>query len=313
MTSPAPPAGKPPLARTSLVGFEHHLDLTTGSRLLHRSDGPAWAEVFIRVFGHQAVQETFLVPAVAEPMLTWVISGSAQVEERELGGSWSASMVNVGDFYLTWSEVPYELRWRAQGGEPFQVMHLFLSLAMLEAAFRECHGEQAASMRLQEISGAQDPELSRFLEPLRAELDRGARASAMFVDGLARALSIHLARNYALDRPPATGRNVLPGVRLRRAVDFMAANLQEPFDLAAVARAAGFSEFHFSRLFKATTGFSPSRYFIRQRILRARQLLLESDAPIIEIAMSVGYMSPGHFAQVFRRQTGLAPGEYRRR
>lgn len=72
------------------------------------------------------------------------------------------------------------------------------------------------------------------------------------------------------------------------------------------------SEFHFSRLFKKATGLSPSRYFIRQRVEKARLLLQETDTSIIEIGMSVGYSSPSHFAQVFRRETGLPPSHYRR-
>jgi AraC family transcriptional regulator len=65
-------------------------------------------------------------------------------------------------------------------------------------------------------------------------------------------------------------------------------------------------------LFKKATGLSPSRYFIGQRVARAQLLLQETDASIIEIGMSVGYSSPSHFAQVFRRETGLPPSHYRR-
>ena len=92
----------------------------------------------------------------------------------------------------------------------------------------------------------------------------------------------------------------------------MDAHLEEPFDLARLAQTAGMSEFHFSRLFKKATGLSPSRYFIRQRIARAQQLLQETDTSIIEVGMSVGYSSPSHFAQIFRREAGISPSDYRR-
>ncbi|MGO8586822.1 helix-turn-helix domain-containing protein, partial [Rhizobium ruizarguesonis] len=64
--------------------------------------------------------------------------------------------------------------------------------------------------------------------------------------------------------------------------------------------------------FKKATGLSPSHYLIRQRIAKARQLLQETNISIIEIGMSVGYSSHSHFAQIFRREAGVSPSDYRR-
>ncbi len=49
------------------------------------------------------------------------------------------------------------------------------------------------------------------------------------------------------------------------------------------------------------------------RIERARRLLRDTTKPVIEIGLDVGYTSPSHFAQVFRREVGVAPSEYRGR
>ncbi|MFC3215716.1 helix-turn-helix domain-containing protein [Novosphingobium panipatense] len=68
---------------------------------------------------------------------------------------------------------------------------------------------------------------------------------------------------------------------------------------------------HFSRQFKQATGLAPSQYFIRLRVSRARQLLRETDQPIIAVGLEVGYSSPSHFAQVFRKETGVSPRSYR--
>ena len=74
----------------------------------------------------------------------------------------------------------------------------------------------------------------------------------------------------------------------------------------------GLSKFHFQRLFKHATVVSPSRHQINLRINRARQLLRETKKSVIEVALDVGYTNPRHFAQLFRRETGLTPSEYRR-
>jgi len=57
---------------------------------------------------------------------------------------------------------------------------------------------------------------------------------------------------------------------------------------------------------------TPRQFVTRQRIARAQQLIRETSRSQIEIALEVGYTSPSHFAQVFRRETGLTPSDYRR-
>lgn len=291
--------------RTSPVGLETYI----AGRALISGDSPAWADMFVQVFSRLKMQEPFLVPAVAEPLVVWVMSGSALVEERDLGGEWSANRVSVGDFFLTRSPTPYQMRWRAEGEEPFQVMHLYLSVPLFERVSEELFGKPAT---LQDISGGRDPMLTHLLSLIHRELIAEGKGSHLFIQGMAQSLAVHLIRNYAAGEADPARRTALPGFKLRRAVAFMDENLSQPFDLARLAEAVEMSAFHFSRLFKKSTGLSPSQYFIRQRIARAQQLLQETDTNIIEVGMSVGYSSPSHFAQIFRRETGLSPTHYRR-
>jgi AraC family transcriptional regulator len=74
---------------------------------------------------------------------------------------------------------------------------------------------------------------------------------------------------------------------------------------------AELSPFHFSRVFKQTTGMTPLQFVTRERIVSAQQLIRETSRSLIEIALEVGYTSPSHFAQVFRRLVGVAPTEFR--
>ncbi|WP_449542569.1 helix-turn-helix domain-containing protein [Enterobacter ludwigii] len=87
--------------------------------------------------------------------------------------------------------------------------------------------------------------------------------------------------------------------------------LAHPFDLARLAGLAELSEFHFSRVFKQSTGLSPSHYFIRLRMEEARRLLSETEDSMISIALTVGYNSPSHFAAIFRKHTGISPSQCR--
>ncbi|WP_341487736.1 helix-turn-helix domain-containing protein [Pararhizobium sp. A13] len=294
--------------RTSPAALEKYIS----GRTLISGDGPAWTDIFVQVFSRLRIQPPFIVPAVAEPLLVWVMSGHAFVEERDLDGEWVANRVNAGDFFLTRSATPYEMRWRAEGDEPFQVMHLYLSVPLFERVAHGILGKVATNVSLRDVSGGQDAQLCRLLELIHGELTAESDGSQLFIQGLAQALAVHLVRHYASRDPDQRPQSALPGSKLRRAIAFMQTNLQEPFDLARLAYAVGMSEFHFSRLFKKATGHSPSQYFIRQRVAKAQQLLQETDNTVIEIGMSVGYSSSSHFAQIFRRETGLSPSNYRR-
>lgn len=303
-----PSSAAPIPERTSPVGLESYISGTT----LMSGEGPAWKDLFVQVFARNRVQQPFLVPAVAEPLIVWIMSGSANVEERDPGGEWTGSRVSVGDFFLTRSPAPYQMRWQSEGDQPFRVMHLYLSVPLFEKVVREMLGKAGGNVTLKDVSGARDTTISHILDLLYGELVAQGGGSALFIEGLAQSLAVHLVRHYAVTDTEVRAQNALPGSKLRRAIAFMAARLDQPFDLNRLAHEVGMSEFHFSRLFKRATGLSPSLYFIRQRVAKAQQLLQETDTSIIEIGMNVGYSSPSHFAQIFRRETGLSPSDYRR-
>lgn len=292
--------------RTSAAAHLRHIP----GRLLAEA-GAASADLLVQTYSRAPLEEALLVPAVAEPLVVWIVSGAAEVEERDPGGPWLSNRVSRGDFFLTQSETPYELRWRAEGGEPFEVMHLYLGLALLARAGQAVR-PQSPGVRLRDISGARDLVLSSLLDLVLAELAEPDGPAEMLLQGVAEALAVHLVRNYAnqaSETPPRRG--ALPAFRLRRATAYMAERLDQPFDLDALAAEVGMSAFHFSRLFRKATGAAPSQAFIGMRMTEARRLLRETDRSIIEVALDVGYASPSHFAQVFRKTVGVTPRAYR--
>lgn len=293
--------------RTSAHGLEAHI---RGKRIA-ASDVLADRDILVQIFNREREEGNFIVPAVAEPLLVWIISGNAAVQERELGGQWETSEVAKGDFFLTTSAQPYEMRWNVSSADDFEVMHIYLGVPLLEKAFHEILGGPVEAVRLREVSGGRDEGLSVLLEQVRLEL-MGRGASPLYLQGLAQCIAVYLARNYldssADDRPR---RNALPAYKFRRVLAAMEADLARDFNLRQLAEVAGMSECHFSRMFKKAAGYSPLQFFIRLRMARARQLLLETDQSIIDVGLEVGYSSHSHFSQVFKREVGVTPTQYR--
>jgi AraC family transcriptional regulator len=290
---------------TSAEAFDQYVP----GRIVAASSG--WKNVLVRIYSEPRVEESVIYPAVAEPRIVRILSGAAVVEERELGGSWFKARVEAGDFFLTASQSPYEVRWRAIGPGPFATMHLYLGLPVFNRASEEAFQNDPGAIRLRDVSGFKDNFLSALLEALHKELLSRSRGSSLFVEGIAQSLAGHLVRTYA-DETTSEYKGGLPGFRLRKVRDLMVNHLEDKFSLIRLAREAGMSEFHFSRAFKRTTGFKPSQYFINLRMERARRLLRETNTSIIEVGLNVGYSSPSHFARTFHREVGVSPSQYRR-
>src|SRR6266852_5154860 len=136
---------------------------------------------------------------------------------------------------------------------------------------------------------------------------------SLFLQGIAQAIAIHLARNYAeTANESRSGSPSLPGYKLRQITDWMAENVAEEFNPDRLAAQAGLSKFYFNRLFKSAVGVSPSHYHINVRMDAAKRLLRETKQSVVAVALDVGDANPSHFAQLFRRETGLSPSDYRR-
>ena len=98
---------------------------------------------------------------------------------------------------------------------------------------------------------------------------------------------------------------------LRRARDRIDRDFGEPLDLAALAREAGYSRFHFARAFADVYGEPPRAYLTRRRIERAKTLLRTANLSVTEICLLVGFQSLGSFSSRFRQLVGRSPSAYR--
>lgn len=100
---------------------------------------------------------------------------------------------------------------------------------------------------------------------------------------------------------------------LERARHYIDRHCDTRLDLAQIARQAGFSEYHFLRLFRRTYQETPHQYLTRRRIERARELLTTTQLSVTDVCLAVGFESLGSFSTLFRRYAGHSPQHFRTR
>ena len=98
---------------------------------------------------------------------------------------------------------------------------------------------------------------------------------------------------------------------ITRAKQFIEDNQAEDLSLGQVAKAVNTSTFYFCKMFKKATGLNFTDYVSRVRIEKAKNLLLNPNLRISEIAYEVGFQSLTHFNRVFKKVVGQSPTEYR--
>jgi AraC family transcriptional regulator len=147
---------------------------------------------------------------------------------------------------------------------------------------------------------------------LQADLAAGCPAGALFGETIAHTLTAYLLRHYTVRPPqPKSVPGKLSDAQIQQAIDLIHAHLDRPLPLSELAANANLSPYHFTRLFKQTTGRAPHQYLIHHRLERAKKLLRQKQLSIAQIAVKVGFTDQGHFSKCFSRYMGASPKAYR--
>jgi AraC family transcriptional regulator, glycine betaine-responsive activator len=100
--------------------------------------------------------------------------------------------------------------------------------------------------------------------------------------------------------------------KLRKVVELMAEHLEEPMTAGHMAKTVKLSVRQVERLFLKHLNMTPGRYYMGLRLERARELLRQTNLPILEVALATGFGSHSYFAQSYRQQFGRSPSDERR-
>ncbi|WKB51682.1 AraC family transcriptional regulator [Eleftheria terrae] len=184
----------------------------------------------------------------------------------------------------------------------------------LDPAF--CQEQASAALGVQALALAPryavpDPFIREIGNALHGDRRSGRSLSTAYLQSLAGVLAIHLARLYTCAAPAQAVCGGLPLHKLNRVRAFVMQHLNEPIRVEQLAAEAHLSPYHFARMFKQATGQPPHLFVLMKRIERAKELLAESELPLIDVAARVGFRTQGHFTGVFHRYTGATPRIFR--
>jgi len=97
-----------------------------------------------------------------------------------------------------------------------------------------------------------------------------------------------------------------------RAIKLCENRFADPVGIEEMAEAAGYSRYHFTRLFERSQGVSPGEYLMQLRIRKSAEMLRSSGRSVKEIAVQCGFSDPNYFCKAFRKRLGISPGAFRR-
>jgi AraC family L-rhamnose operon transcriptional activator RhaR len=161
------------------------------------------------------------------------------------------------------------------------------------------------------------PSASLFLRRLLGDMERECREQApnhaLVLELRFRELWIHLER-WEQDAVslPLPGREAAGSAHVETVRQHILEESGEPLRLRDLAQTVGVNPSYLSRLFHRETGYPIFQFLAEVRVEKACRLLRETERPIAELAMEVGFGSLAFFNRVFRRATGVTPSAFRR-
>jgi AraC family transcriptional regulator len=195
---------------------------------------------------------------------------------------------------------------------PYDFLRFYLPTAALDQLSRLRCLRRVGRLRTPSL-GLQDPILQGLALSLLPMFQEPSTASAPLLQSIALAFHAHVIHRYGdgLGSETSVSTGLAPW-QLRRACAFIDAHLCGDFSVSDLAGECRLSASHFARAFRQSTGIAPHRWIMRRRIERAKELLLEGELDLVQVALNSGFYDQSHFTRTFGRSEGHSPGRWRR-
>ncbi len=212
----------------------------------------------------------------------------------------------IGCITILPTHVPIRSRWNQEN----EVTQCYLNPTFLAHAAYESINPDKVEIGL--AIRKPDPLVWQIVSALKSVLETDPNNSKFYAESMATALAAHFLQYYSICKPILYQyEDGLPKHKLKQAIEYINEHLDRDLSLEEIATKLDMSQFYFCRLFKKSTGLTPHRYLIRQRVEKSKQLLKQTELNINEIAIECGFANPSHFAKWFRQFTGISPRQFR--
>jgi AraC-like DNA-binding protein len=154
--------------------------------------------------------------------------------------------------------------------------------------------------------------LESYLEHIQLELEHKSLGHRHSILLDLQHILLQLSRSADTSYPNILTDSTTEPLWMKKILLYIDEHLEHNVGLAALSLKASISPAHFSRVFKQLTGMNITEYITTKRIIRAKELLLETDNNISSIAESCGFESLPHFHRMFKRITSMTPASYKK-
>ncbi|HTC37022.1 MAG TPA: AraC family transcriptional regulator [Bryobacteraceae bacterium] len=286
----------------------HGRVLRSGNRLIAHSQDAGWRSL------HAAILEEAPFQAnerpIRHPSLIYHLSRPTQVTRKIEGAASETALIGPRRICLTPGEA--STLW-GHSGHP-EILQVYLRQSIYEAAVTEIYGCDSSGAELVPRFAILDPLLEQLAIAITNALRDGAAEDGLYIDTIAQMMAVHLARSHSSRSRPVRllPTKPLAGWKMRRVIEYIEDNLEGDLSLQAMAAEVDISPLYLARAFKSAVGQSPHQYVLARRIERAKELLRNTDLPVVDVALSSGFSSQSHLSHWFIRQVGVSPAVYRR-
>ena len=238
--------------------------------------------------------------------LNVTLSGNCKAEKQLAAGGKKSYCREKGNICLIPSKQPHSASWNDYYEcltielEPQKLKQIVIEND-LESDFEMIEADRGEDLLIPQIG----------LELVRESLVKNP-VGKLYADSLAHTLVMHILRNYTsvnFGRKKLQGG--LSGYKLKLVTEYINDNLDKELSLQGIAEIADLSRFHFSRSFRKSVGMTPQQYLMKQRVEKAKLLLVDTNLPLVEVGFQTGFKNQSHFTSLFRRFTRITPKVWR--
>jgi AraC family transcriptional regulator len=286
----------------------HGRVLRPGNRLIAHSQDAGWRSLHAAIIEEAPFSAT--ERPIRHPSLIYHLCRPTEVGRKIEGAKAEQTLIGPRRICLTPGEATTQ--WR-HAGHP-EILQVYLRQSIYESAVAEIYGCDTSAAELVPRFAILDPLLEQLAIAITTALRNGTAEDGLYIDTIAQMMAVHLARSHSSLSKPARAPVTRPiaGWKMRRLVDFIEENLDGDLSLDAMAAEVEISPLYLARAFKAAVGQSPHQYVLVRRIERAKELLRNTDLPVVDVALASGFSSQSHLSHWFLRHVGVSPAVYRR-